>query len=333
MKVIELAKPATIESLRLVERDVPRPGIGEVLIKVSASSLNFHDYLVVTGVLPAAEGRVPLSDGVGEVIETGVGVSRVSTGDRVMGCFFPNWLDGPATPEKTAQMRGDHVDGFAAEYVVVSAEGITLAPVGLTDVEAATLPCAAVTAWRALFVEAATKPGDTVVVQGTGGVSIFVLQFARMAGANVIALSSTPEKLERLKSLGASHVVNYAAQPEWGSAVLALTGGRGADLVTEVVGGDLTQTLKAQKFGGQTSLIGALSRKPISYASMFAIVGNRSVTGMTVGSRSDQENMTKAIAANGLGPVVDRVFSFEEVVDAFRYQESKSHFGKIGLSW
>lgn len=333
MKVIELAKPATIESLRLVERDVPRPGIGEVLIKVSASSLNFHDYLVVTGVLPAAEGRVPLSDGVGEVIETGVGVSRVSTGDRVMGCFFPNWLDGPATPEKTAQMRGDHVDGFAAEYVVVSAEGITLAPAGLTDVEAATLPCAAVTAWRALFVEAATKPGDTVVVQGTGGVSIFVLQFARMAGANVIALSSTPEKLERLKSLGASHVVNYAEQPEWGSAVLALTGGRGADLVTEVVGGDLTQTLKAQKFGGQTSLIGALSRKPISYASMFAIVGNRSVTGMTVGSRSDQENMTNAIAANGLCPVVDRVFSFQEIVEAFRYQEAKSHFGKIGLSW
>lgn len=333
MKVIELAHPATIESLRVVERDVPRPRMGEILIKVSASSLNFHDYLVVTGVLPTAEGRVPLSDGVGEVVEIGAGVSRVSAGDRVMGCFFPNWFDGPATPEKTRKMRGDHVDGFAAEYVVVSAAGVTAAPAELTNVQAATLPCAAVTAWRALFVEAAIKPGDTVVVQGTGGVSILVLQFARMAGATVIALSSTTEKLERLKSLGASHVINYAEQPEWGSAVLALTDGLGADLVTEVVGGDLAQTLKAQKFGGRTSLIGALSRKPISYASMFAIVGNRSVTGMTVGSRADQEEMVKAINTNGLLPVVDRIFSFEEIISAFRYQEGRSHFGKIGLSW
>jgi NADPH:quinone reductase-like Zn-dependent oxidoreductase len=333
MKVIELAHPATIASLRVVERDVPRPGAGEILIKVSASSLNFHDYLVATGVLPASEGRVPMSDGVGEVVEVGAQVSRVSTGDRVIGCFFPNWFDGPATPQKISQMRGDHVDGFAAEYVVVNAESVTPAPAGLTDVEAATLPCAALTAWRALFVEAATKPGDTVLVQGTGGVSIFVLQFARMAGANVIALSSTQEKLERLQALGATQVLNYTEQPEWGAAVLELTGGRGVDLVSEVVGGDLTQTMKAQRFGGQTSLIGALSRKPINYASMFAIVGNRSVTGMTVGSRADQEDMVRAIDANGLRPVVDRIFSFEEIADAFRYQEAKSHFGKIGLAW
>lgn len=333
MKCVELSSPATIDSLRIVDRDMPKPRAGEIVIRVRASSLNFHDYLVVTGVLPAAAGRIPLSDGAGEIVELGEGVAGFGVGDRVMGIFYACWADGPATPEKIALARGDQVDGYAAEYVAVDAASVTRVPQGMSDVEAATLPCAAVTAWRAVFVESSTKPGDIVLVEGTGGVSLFALQFAKMAGATVIGLSSTEEKLARLQALGASYVVNYVEQPEWGQGVRDLTGGRGVDLAIEVVGGDLTQTMTAQRLGGRTALIGALSRKPINYASMHAIVGNRSVSGLTVGSRQHQEDMVRAINANGLKPVIDRTFALDEIRDAFRYQETKSYFGKIALAW
>lgn len=333
MKCVGLGSPATIDSLRIVDRDVPKPSVGEIVIRVRASSLNFHDYLVVTGVLPAAAGRIPLSDGAGEIVEIGEGVSKFAVGDRVMGTYFARWADGPATPEKVALARGDQVDGYAAEYVAVEAASVTRVPQGMSDVEAATLPCAGVTAWRAMFVEADTKPGDIVLIEGTGGVSIFALQFAKMAGATVIGLSSTTEKLARLTELGASHLVNYAEQPEWGKMVRELTGGRGVDLAIEVVGGDLTQTMAAQRLGGRTALIGALSRKPINYASMHAIVGNRSVSGLTVGSREHQEDMVRAIDANGLKPVIDRTFGLDEIKEAFRYQETKAYFGKITLAW
>jgi NADPH:quinone reductase-like Zn-dependent oxidoreductase len=333
MKCVELGSPATIDSLAIVERDTPRPGTGQIMIRVRASSLNFHDYLVVTGILPAEPGRIPLSDGAGEIVELGDGVANFGVGERVMGTFYAWWADGPPTREKVALSRGDQVDGYAAEYVVVDASSVTRVPDGLSDIEAATLPCAAVTAWRAVFVESNIKPGDTVLVEGTGGVSLFALQFARMAGATVIGLSSTAEKLARLKSLGASEVVNYVEQPEWGKVVRTLTGDRGVDLAIEVVGGDLTQTMAAQKLGGKTALIGALSRKPINYASMHAIVGNRSVGGLTVGSREHQEDMVRAINANGLKPVIDRTFSLDEIKQAFRYQETKAYFGKITLAW
>lgn len=333
MKRVEVSDPSTIDNLQFVERDIPKPRANEVLIRVRASSLNFHDYLVVTGILPAKAGTVPLSDGVGEVVETGESVTRFAVGDRVMGVFYPYWIDGPATPEKVRASRGEHVDGFAAEYVAVEADSLTRAPSGLSDVEAATLPCAALTAWRALFVEASIKPGDRILVEGTGGVSIFALQFARMAGAEVIALSSTADKLERLKALGAAHVVNYKEVPEWGKVVRDLTGGTGVDLAIEVVGGDLKQTMTAQKLGGKTSLIGALSRQPIAYTSMMAIVGNRTVSGLTVASRADQEDMVRAIEANGLKPVVDRIFALEEISQAFTYQAGKTYFGKVALAF
>ena len=333
MKRVELAETANIDTLQIVERDTPRPGPGEILMRVRASSLNFHDYLVVMGILKAAAGRVPLSDGAGEVVEVGAGVSGLKAGDRVMGTFFASWFDGPPTPEKVALMRGDQVDGYAAEYVTVDARTVTRVPAGLSDVEAATLPCAGLTAWRALFVEADVKPGDVVLVEGTGGVSIFGLQFARMAGATVIGLSSTPEKLERLKALGAAHVVNYREEPKWGSVVRDLTGGRGVDIALEVVGGDLTQTMTAQRLGGRTILIGALSRQPISYASMHAITGNRSVSGITVGSRAHQEDMVRAIEQNGLKPVIDRTFGLDEIKDSLRYMETKAYFGKVALAW
>lgn len=333
MKCVELSAPASIDGLRIVERDIPKPGKGEVQIRVKASSLNFHDYLVVTGVLKADEGRIPLSDGAGEVTAVGEGVTRFKVGDRVIGTYYASWVDGPATPEKVAVARGDQADGYAAEYVAVNADSVTLAPEGMSDVEAATLPCAGLTAWRALFVEGQLKPGDTVLVEGTGGVSIFALQFARMAGATVIGLSSTPEKLARLTELGAAHVVNYKEEAKWGNVVRNLTGGRGVDVALEVVGGDLSQTMAALKLGGRAALIGALSRQPISYPSFLAITGSRSVSGLTVGSRAAQEDMVRAINANGLKPVVDRTFGLDEIRESFRYQETKSYFGKIALAW
>jgi len=333
MKRVEVTAPSTIDGMRIIECDIPKPAPGEVLLKVKASSLNFHDYLVVTGALKTVEGRVPLSDGVGEIVEIGAGLTRFAVGDSAMGVFFPKWIDGPATKEKVALMRGDQVDGFAAEYVAIDAETLTRTPRGMSDIEAATLPCAALTAWRALFVEGQLKPGDFVLVEGTGGVSIFALQFARMAGARVIALSSASEKIRRLKELGAEAVINYTETPEWGAAVHELADGRGVDVAIEVVGGDLTQTMSAQRLGARTALIGALSRKPINYASMFAIVGNRAVSGLTVASRSDQEDMIRAIEANGLRPVIDRSFKLDEIKEAFRYQETKKYFGKIALSF
>jgi NADPH:quinone reductase-like Zn-dependent oxidoreductase len=333
MKRIELASPSTIDSLRIVDRKRPRPGPGEVLVRVRASSLNFHDYLVATGVLKAAEGRVPMSDGAGEVVELGEGANRFAVGDRVIGTYYGGWIDGPATPAKLALARGDQIDGFAAEYVMVSEQTLTRVPQSLSDAEAATLPCAGVTAWHALFGDHRIKPGDSVLVQGTGGVSIFALQFARMAGASVIALTSTAEKAARLNELGAAHVVSYTEQPQWGAIVRELTGGCGVDVAVEVVGGDLSQTLSALKLGGRTVLIGALSRKPISYASFAAIVGNASVAALTVGSREHQEEMVRAIDANGLKPVIDRTFPLDQIGEAFRFQEQKRHFGKIALAW
>ena len=333
MKRAELASPSTIDSLRIVDRERPRPGRGEVLMRVRASSLNFHDYLVATGMLKAAEGRVPMSDGAGEVVELGEGVSRFAVGDRVMGTYYGGWIDGPPTPAKVALARGDQIDGFAAEYVAVGEQTLTPVPQSLSDVEAATLPCAGVTAWRALFDNGQIKPGDSVLVEGTGGVSIFALQFARMAGASVIALTSTAEKAARLKELGAAHVVSYVEQPQWGTVVRELTGGRGVDVVIEVVGGDLSPTIAALRLGGRAVLIGALSRKPINYSSLAAILGNASVSALTVGSREHQEDMVRAIDANGLKPVVDRIFPLEEIREAFRFQEEKRHFGKIALAW
>lgn len=333
MKCIELAAPSTIDTLRVVERAMPVAGPGEVLMRVRASSLNFHDYLVATGMMPAAAGRIPLSDGAGEVVALGAGVTRFAIGDRVMGTFFPNWFDGPPTPEKVSVMRGEHCDGFAAEYVAIDAEQLTPIPAGFSDVEAATLPCAALTAWRALLVEASLKAGDTVLVEGSGGVSLFALQLAKMVGARVIAVTSTTEKMEKLRALGAAEVISYRDQPEWGKEVLARTGGRGVDYVIEVVGGDLTQSITALRLGGRSLLIGALSRQPINFRALLAIGGNKSISALTVASRADQEDMVRAIETGGLKPVIDRTFALEELGAAFRHQESGTQFGKIALAW
>jgi NADPH:quinone reductase-like Zn-dependent oxidoreductase len=331
MKCIQVAAPAALEMLRLIECDPPRPGPGELLVRIRASSLNFHDFLVVKGVLPTAPGRVPLSDGAGEVIEAGPGTTSFRTGDRVLGTFFPDWTDGPPTQSNTARMRGDHVDGFASEYVVLRESDCTAIPATLSDLEAATLPCAALTAWRALVVEGRIKAGDSVLIEGTGGVSIFALQLAKRAGATVIATTSSDSKAERLRALGADHVINYLSVPKWYEAVRDLTGGAGVDQVVEVAGGDLAQFLQACRVGGRLCLVGALTRQPIQFAALLAIRGNIRISGMTVGSRRHQQDLIRAVQTGGLKPVIDRAFPIAELREAFAHLEARAHFGKIGI--
>lgn len=329
MKRFEIRAPSTLDRMKPVECDRPTPADDELLVRVAATSLNFHDYNIAIGLTPVADGRVPMSDGVGEVVAIGSDVKSFRVGDRVMGLFFPAWLDGPPTMEKVSSMGGDHVDGFASEYVSMPAHVFTKVPSHLNDVEAATLPCAGLTAWRALIVEGGLKPSDTVLVQGTGGVSLMALQLAKMAGANVIALSSSEHKLERLKQLGASHVINYRVESDWGRVVKDLTDGRGVDHVIEVVGGDLTQSIAATTCGGNIHIIGSLSRQPLQYYAKALSWINARVIGITVGSRSHQEDMVRAIESSGMKPIVDKVFPFDQLGEAFRYQASGKQFGKI----
>lgn len=316
----------------MVDAPVPQPDAHELLVQIHATSLNFHDYMVVKGLRPAAAGRVPMSDGAGYVVSVGSAVRGFAVGDRVMGTFFPDWIDGPPNAEDAHAMRGDHVDGFASEFVTMPASSFTRAPVGLTDAEVATLPCAGLTAWRALFVEGRLKPGDQVLVQGTGGVSIFALQFAHKMGAVVIALTSSDAKAERLRAMGAAHVVNYRETPAWGAVVRDMSRG-GVDHVLEVVGGDLTQSIQACRVGGRIHLIGALSQKPIQFRAVTVITNNLVIGGLTVGSRRDQDEMVRAVETLSLKPLVDRVFPMSELPQAFEYQASGGHFGKICASW
>lgn len=330
MRRYELAADRGLDHLQIVERDQPTAGPGEVLVRVKATSLNFHDYIVVVGWFPADQGRIPMSDGAGEVIEVGEGVSEFKPGDRVISTYFANWLDGSVAAEKVAKMRGDQVDGFAAEYVARPASDFTLAPAGMSFEQAATLPCAGVTAWRALMVETQIKPGDVVLVQGSGGVSIFTLQFAKMAGATVIATTSSEAKAHKLRELGAAHVINYNDTPEWGKEAARLTGGRGVDVLVEVVGGEgIVQSIAAVRTGGTIVLVGALSRKPLQFPMLGVLGKNMRLQGITVGSRREQQDMVAAIEANGMQPVVSDVFAFEKLGDAFRHQEAHGHFGKI----
>jgi NADPH:quinone reductase-like Zn-dependent oxidoreductase len=331
MNRIEIATPSSLDGLKIVERDPPRAGRGEILVKIAASSLNFHDYLVATGALPVAAGRVPMSDGAGEVIEVGEGVHGFAPADHVIGTFFTDWLDGPPTADRTARMRGDQVDGFATDMVALPESDFTHAPAGFSHVEAATLPCAAVTAWRALLVEGHVTPGQTVLVQGSGGVAVFAIQFAKIAGAAVIAVTSSDAKAAQLRAIGADDVINRAAIPAWGKEARRLSAG-GVDHVIEVAGGDLTQTLQATRVGGAVHLVGALSRQPIQFASWLGITGNLRIGGLTVGSRRHQQDMVRAIEIGKLKPVIDRVFPLAGLADAFRHQASHAHVGKICIT-
>lgn len=333
MRAIKLKAPGGLENLELVEIETVAPECGEIRVRNHASSLNFHDYVVATGLLPVDDGRIPMSDGAGVVEAVGPGVTRFQPGDRVMSCFFPQWDDGPADdPGKISGVPGDNIDGFAAETVTMSASTFTTMPEGYTFEQAATLPCAAATAWRALMVEAKVKPGDTVLVQGSGGVSVFALQFAKAAGCHVIATSSSDAKLEKLSELGADQLINYRQFEKWGDRTLEITGGRGVNVIVEVGGsGTLAQSVRAIAMGGHISMIGVLTgfHGEVPTAELFQ--KNAVISGITVGSRANQKDMVRAINTAGIQPVIDRSFALEDLAEAFRLQESQAHFGKICL--
>ncbi|WP_369025046.1 NAD(P)-dependent alcohol dehydrogenase [Qipengyuania sp. RANM35] len=335
MKAIRTgATPSTLEALEFADvADAPDPGPGEITVALKASSLNFHDYAVVKGMIPSALGRIPMSDGAGEVVAVGEGVADYKVGDAVVSTFFPDWLDGRPPATAFTRVPGDGIDGYAREAMTAPTSWFTRVPKGYTHAEAATLTCAGLTAWRALFVDNAVKPGDTVLVQGTGGVSIFALQFAKAAGATVIATSSSGQKLERLKDMGADHLINYREVEAWGPKVLELTGGRGVDCVVEIGGaGTLDQSMLATRVGGHVALIGVLAgfAGPVQTALLMA--KNLRVQGLTVGSRQQQLDMIAGIEANGIKPVISDTFELERLADAFRHQESGGHFGKIAVA-
>lgn len=332
MRALRIHEVGGPEGLRVDEQPTPTPGPGQVLVRVRAASLNFRDLLVIKGQysrnLPLP--MVPLSDGAGEVAAVGAGVTRVKPGDRVAAIFMQTWLAGKVTDAAAKSAMGGAIDGMLAEYVVLHEDGLVHIPQHLSFEEAATLPCAAVTAWHALYGEAPLGPGESVLVQGTGGVSLFALQFARLGGARVIATSSSDEKLKRALELGASDGINYKSTPEWDRKVRELTGGEGVDHIVEVGGaGTLSKSLRCVRTAGQVSLIGVLSGGSGEVALFPVLMKNVRVQGIYVGSRAMFEAMNRAITLHKIQPVIDRVFPFEEAADAYRYMETGAHFGKI----
>ena len=321
-----------IDQLVFADVPKPRPGRGQVLVKVHAVSLNYRDLLMVRGQYnpKMALPRIPCSDGAGEVVEVGEGVDTITVGQRVAGIFMQHWFDGPPTAENTRGALGGDVDGMLAEYVVLHQGGVVGIPEHLSFAEAATLPCAGVTAWNAVVNAAQVKPGDVVLIQGTGGVSVFALQFAKLAGAVVIGTSSSDEKLQRAKTMGLDAGLNYRQSPEWAKWVLKETNNRGADLIVEVGGaGTFTQSLQAVRYGGTVAQIGVLSQseQPLPIASIL----HRQVRihGVYVGSRAHFEAMNRAITANRMRPVVDRIFTFGDARSALNAMQEAHHFGKI----
>jgi NADPH:quinone reductase-like Zn-dependent oxidoreductase len=331
MKVFEIRNSFSIDNLASAERHEPSPGHGQAVVKVRAASLNYRDLLIIKGIynpkipLPF----VPFSDGAGDVVAVGEGASRVKVGDRVAGIFMQTWLAGEVTEDRAKSALGGGASGMLAEYVLLNEDGLVHVPEHLTYEEAATLPCAGVTAWHAV-IEGGVRPGESVLLLGTGGVSLFALQFARMAGARVIITSRNDEKLTRAKKIGAMDSINYEAVPEWGDHVRKLTDGAGVDLVVEVGGaGTLPQSLRAVRMGGRISLIGVLSGSEGEINPRSITMKKIRVQGIFVGSREMFEAMNRAVSLHQLHPVIDRIFPFEDARDALRYMESGAHFGKI----
>ena len=335
MKAVRLRKPGGLERLEVMDLNDPgAPRAGELRVRIRASSLNFHDYLVCTGKIPTQEGRIPMSDGAGTVEAVGEGVIGFAAGDSVVSCFFPLWQDGEPKTADFANTPGDGVEGYAREYVVAPANWFTAAPKGWTHAQAATLTTAGLTAWRALVVNGGLKAGDTVLVLGTGGVSIYALQIAKAMGARVAVTSSSDEKLQRARSIGADHIVNYRQHADWGTRVSEWTGGRGAEHIIEVGGpGTLAQSIRACSVGGHVSLIGVLTGLSGEVPTALMMVKQIRLHGLVVGSRQHQLEMVRAMETTGIRPVIDRTFKLETIAEAFRYEESGRHFGKICLEF
>jgi NADPH:quinone reductase-like Zn-dependent oxidoreductase len=328
---VRTGSPASLDTLLPATcADPGQPGPGEIRVRLQASSLNFHDFAVVTGMLPAEAGRIPMSDGAGTVEAVGAGVTQFKPGDLVTSTFFTDWIDGSPPSGGFTRVPGDGIDGYAREAVVTPEHWFTRVPAGYSAGEAATLTCAGLTAWRALFVDDAIKPGDTVLIQGTGGVSVFALQFAKAAGARVIATSSSEEKLARLQALGADELINYKDTPAWGARALELTGGAGVDCVVEIGGaGTLDQSMVATRIGGHVALIGVLAGFAGPVQTVLLMSKTLRVQGLTVGSRAQQLAMIAGIEANGIKPVISDRFPLANLADAFRHQAANKHFGKI----
>ena len=335
MRAMVLQPPIGLERLTLAERPDPgAPRAGEIRVALHGSSLNFHDLGVATGRMPTQDGRIPLADGAGIVEAVGEGVSEFRTGDSVVSCFFPDWQDGTPTIGDFSRTPGDGIDGFAQEHVVLPASAFTRAPAGYDAVEAAAITTAGLTAWRALVIDGTLKAGDRVLLLGTGGVSIWALQIAHAMGAVVAITSSSDEKLERAKALGADFTLNYRTHEDWGARVRDWADGRGVDHVVEVGGpGTLAQSIEAVRVGGHISLIGVLTGV-VGEVPTAALMGKQArLQGLIVGSRREQQDFVRAIEANGIKPVIDRRFKMTELADAFAYEAGASHFGKIGIEW
>jgi NADPH:quinone reductase-like Zn-dependent oxidoreductase len=334
MRVFELCE-WSMEGLRLGERAAPEPGPGQVLLRMRAASLNYRDLVVLrrgygalTGTLPL----IPVSDGVGEVVAVGPGVTRVREGDRVCPMYMPYYYGGEPTAERLTRTLGGPLDGVMADLMAIDAESVVPVPAHLTDEQAATLPCAALTAWSALVTYGGIEAGDRVLVQGTGGVALFALQFAKLHGAHVTVVSSSDEKLERARALGADEGVNYRETPEWGKAVRARVGGDGVDHVVELGGQQtLAQSLRAVRAGGTISLIGVLSGGTLDARLGPIVTRHVRLQGITVGSRDGFEAMVRAIGQHRLVPVVDSVHPFEALPEALKALEAGRHVGKICL--
>ena len=334
MRAFEIVAGSTgLDGLRRCERPDPTVGAGQVLVRLRAAALNFRDLLIVRGQYGGgsiAQAVVPLSDGAGEVVAVGDGVTRLRIGDRVLGTFFRGWIAGPAVPGARIALGAPPADGVLAEYALFDQQDAVRMPAQLSFEAAATLPCAAVTAWHALMVIGQLQPGETVLVMGTGGVSIFALQFARLAGARVLVISSSDAKLARARTLGAAAGINYRTTPDWQQEVQRLTDGRGVDHVVEVGGGGtLGRSVQAVGISGRIYMIGVLTgvtgdTNPYGLLTKYA-----SLHGVYVGSRAMFEDMNAAIAVNNLQPVIDRVFEFEQAPQAYRHLEAAGHFGKI----
>jgi len=336
MRAYQILPGAGIDGLQSVDFPDRELGTGEVRMRVRAVSLNYRDLMVASGnyLVNVDDPIIPCSDGAGEVLAVGPGVSRVQVGDRVAGSFFPYWHDGPAAPDKVRHALGGDIDGMLAEEVILHEDALAMVPPSMSLIDAATMPCAGVTAWNAIFESSNNiRPGDTVLLLGTGGVSVLGLQLAQAAGLQTIITSSSDDKLARARELGATHAINYRTHPEWQEEVLRVTGGIGAHVVLEVGGqGTVNRSIASAAMGGTIAVIGGVSGFGGEVNPGSLLASARRLVGIYVGSRTMLEKVMRLVASTGLQPVVDRVFPFEEVQEAYRYMESGAHFGKVVIA-